>query len=91
MGFTKNKAWSIVIALIALILLNVVAFVLPVEHNVLFWLGYSFAIFANLLLVSTAVITLNKPNINETFLGLPALSVAWIYFSVQTAFSIWQP
>lgn len=90
MGFTKNKAWSIVIALIALILLNVVAFVLPVEHNVLFWLGYSFAIFANLLLVSTAIITLNKPNINETFLGLPALSVAWIYFSVQTVFSIWQ-
>lgn len=90
MGFTKNKAWSIVIALIALILLNVVAFILPVEHNVLFWMGYSFATFANLILVSTAVITLNKPNINETFLGLPALSVAWIYFVVQTGFSIWQ-
>ena len=47
MGFTKNKAWSIVIALIALILLNVVAFILPVYHGIHFWMGYSFAIFSN--------------------------------------------
>lgn len=90
MGFTKNKAWSIVIALIALILLNVVAFVLPVYHGIHFWMGYSFAIFSNLVLVVTAVITLNKPNINKTFLGLPALSVSWIYFVAQTALSVWQ-
>ena len=90
MGFTKNKAWSIVIALIALILLNVVAFILPVYHGIHFWMGYSFAIFSNLVLVVTAIITLNKPNVNKTFLGLPALSVAWIYFVVQTALSVWQ-
>ena len=90
MGFTKNKAWSIVIALIALILLNVVAFILPVYHCIHFWMGYSFAIFSNLVLVVTAAITLNKPNVNKTFLGLPALSIAWIYFVVQTALSVWQ-
>ena len=90
MGFTKNKAWSIVIALIALILLNVVAFILPVYHGIHFWMGYSFAIFSNLVLAITAIITLNKPNVNKTFLGLPALSVAWIYFAVQTALSVWQ-
>ena len=90
MGFTKNKAWSIVIALIALILLNVVAFILPVYHGIHFWMGYSFAIFSNLVLVVTAVITLNKPNVNKTFLGLPALSIAWIYFVVQTSLSVWQ-
>ena len=42
------------------------------------------------MLVVTAIITLNKPNVNKTFLGLPALSVAWIYFVVQTALSVWQ-
>ncbi len=90
MGFTKNKAWSIVIALIALILLNIVAFVLPVKHSILYWMGYSFAVFANLILVVTAVITFNKPNLNETFLGMPSLTVAVIYFVVQTALSIRQ-
>ncbi|MBO4897117.1 MAG: hypothetical protein J5590_02310 [Clostridia bacterium] len=90
MGFTRNKAWSIVIALIALILLNVVAFILPVYHGIHFWMGYSFAVFANIVLVVTAVVTLNKPNISKTFLGLPALSVVWIYFAIQTGLSIWQ-
>ena len=90
MGFTKNKAWSIVIALIALILLNVVAFILPVYHGIHFWMGYSFDVFANLVLVITALVTLNKPDMNKTFLGFPALSLAWIYFVVQTALSVWQ-
>ena len=53
-------------------------------------MGYSFAVFANIVLVVTAIITLNKPNINKTFLGLPALSVAWIYFVIQTGLSIKQ-
>lgn len=43
-----------------------------------------------LLLVVSAVIFLNKPNVNKTFLGLPALSVSWIYFLAQTALSVWQ-
>ena len=90
MGFTKNKAWSIVISLLALILLHVVAFILPVYHGIHFWMGYSFAVFANIVLVVAAIITLNKPNINKTFLGLPALSVAWIYFIIQTGLSIKQ-
>lgn len=90
MGFTKNKAWSIVISLIALIVFNVVAFILPVEHSILFWMGYTFEIFSNLFLLVTALITLNKTNINDTFHGLPALSVSWIYFIVQTVLSIWQ-
>lgn len=90
MGFTKNKAWSIVISLIALIVFNVIAFILPVEHHILFWMGYSFAIFSNLFLLVVTLVTLNKTNINDTFHGLPALSVAWIYFVIQIAFSIWQ-
>lgn len=90
MGFTKNKAWSIVIALIGLILLNIVAFILPVYHGIHFWMGYSFAIFSNLVLVISAVIVFNKPNVNKTFLELPALSVSWIYFLAQTALSVWQ-
>jgi len=90
MGFTKNKAWSIVIALIALIVFNIFAFAIPANHNIAYWMGYSFAVFANIVLVFTAVISLNKPNLKETFFGLPSLTVAWIYFIVQTILSILQ-
>lgn len=90
MGITKNKAWSIIIAIIALILLNLVAFIIPVNHGITFWLGYSFAIFANLTIVATSIVTLNKQNLNDTFLGLSPLSVSWIYFLIQTTLSIFQ-
>ena len=46
MGFTKNKAWSIVIALILITVFNVAMFTLPLEHGIMFWMGYSFEIFS---------------------------------------------
>lgn len=90
MGFTKNKGLSVVITLIALVVLSVLAFALPVEHTVQFWMGYSFAVFANVFLLAITLIALNKPSLNDKFHGLPVISLAWIYFIVQTVLSIWQ-
>lgn len=90
MGFTKNKGWSVVIALIALIAFSVVTFLLPVKRSVLFWMGYSFTVFATLFLLAVILITLNKPSLNDKFHGLPILNLAWIYFVLQLSLSIWQ-
>lgn len=90
MGFTKNKAWCIIIALICLIFFNVVAFVIPITHGLMFWMGYGFAVFANLLLVFNAVIAFGKTDISQAFFNLPSLTVAWGYFALQTFVSIWQ-
>ncbi len=90
MGFTKNKGWSVVIALIALIVFSVVAFVLPVKHSILFWMGYSFTVFATLFLLAVILITLNKPSVNDKFHGLPVANLAWTYFVLQLGLSVWQ-
>ena len=90
MGFTKNKAWSIVITLILIIVFNVIMFMLPLEHGVIFWMGYSFEIFSAIFLLSVTMILLNKSNINDKFHGLPALSIGWIYFVIQTGLSVKQ-
>lgn len=90
MGFTKNKAWSIVIALILIIVFNVIMFILPLEHGVVFWMGYSFETFSVVFLLSTALLLLNKSDINDKIYGLPVLSVGWLYFVIQTVLSVKQ-
>ena len=90
MGFTKNKAWSIVIALILIIVFNVIMFMLPLEHGVLFWMGYSFEIFSIIFLLSVSLVLLNKSYINDKFHGLPVLSIGWLYFVIQTGLSVKQ-
>ena len=56
MGFTKNKAWSIVIALILIIVFNVTMFMLPLEHGVMFWMGYSFEIFSDIFRYPNSIV-----------------------------------
>jgi len=90
MGFTKNKAWSIVIALILLIVFNVVMFILPLEHGVMFWMGYSFETFSAVFLLSTTLLLLNKSDINDKFYRLPVWYVGWLYFVIQTVLSVKQ-
>ena len=90
MGFTKNKAWSIVIALILIIVFNVIMFMLPLEHGVMFWMGYSFEIFSIIFLLSVSLVLLNKSYINDKFHGLPVLSIGWLYFVIQTGLSVKQ-
>ena len=90
MGFTKNKGWSVIIALIALVVFSVIAFILPVNHSILFWMGYSFTVFATLFLLSVILITLNKPSLNDKFHSLPIVNLTWSYFVIQLALSIWQ-
>lgn len=90
MGFTKNKAWSIVIALILIIVFDVVMFMLPLERGVMFWMGYCFEIFSVIFLLSVSLVLLKKPNINDKFHGLPVLSVGWLYFVIQTVISVMQ-
>ncbi len=90
MGFTKNKAGCIVIALILITVFNVAMFTLPLEHGIMFWMGYSFEIFSVIFLLSVTLVLLNKSNINDKFHRLSALAVGWIYFVLQTGLSVKQ-
>ena len=88
MNLNKNKGISIVGAIIVLVLFHVLAFVVPVPHTVTFWLGYSFALFAALLFLSTTLILFGKNTKEARFLNLPMVSIAWIYFVLQMILSV---
>ncbi len=90
MGFTKNKAWSIVITLILAIVFNISMFIIPLEHGTVFWLGYSFEMLASIFLLATELILLGKVDINDKFHGLSSMYIGWIYFVIQTVLSIKQ-
>lgn len=90
MEVTKNKAWSVVISIILLILFNIAAFALPVIHGIPFWLGYSFGIFAIIFLLCVSIFLFNGKYLDDTFKRMPVLSVAWIYFVIQMILSFRQ-
>lgn len=90
MGFTKSKGFSIVITVIALVMFNIAAFLLPCAHTVEFWMHYAFAVFSILLALAAGLIFLGKENPQKRFLRLPAISLSWIYSAVQIIFSVSQ-
>ena len=90
MGFTKNKAWSVVIALIFAVAFNVIMFMLPLKHGIMFWMGYAFEMFSAVFLLLSAMVLLNKFDISGRFHALSALYVGWIYFVIQTVLSVKQ-
>ena len=90
MKLSKGQGMSLFAAFILFGIFNVVVFLAPLAHTVVFWLGYFFALFALATIVSTLVLYFGKPVPEHKFLSLPAVKVAWTYFVVQTALSVWE-
>ena len=90
MKLSKGQGMSLFAAFILFGIFNVVVFLAPLAHTVVFWLGYFFALFALATIVLTLGLYFGKPVPEEKFLSLPAVKVAWTYFVLQTALSIWE-
>lgn len=90
MTFNKNKGVSVVAAMILLVVFSAIAFLVPVQHNLIFWLGYSFAVFATILLSAMFVFLFDSKDNEERFFKLAHVKLAWVYFVIQIALSIWQ-
>lgn len=90
MGFTKRKGVATVAILIIAAVFNVAAFLLPVPHSVTFWLGYSFAMLSAVLMLAVILFLFHAEDSTKTFLRLPLAKIAWAYFVLQIAASIWQ-
>lgn len=88
MKLSKGQGISLFAAIIIFAILSIVAFLAPLEHTVVFWLGYFFALFAVMTIALTLVLYFGKPVAEEKFLSLPAVKVAWTYFVLQTALSV---
>ena len=90
MKLSKGQGMSLFAAFILFGIFNVVVFLAPLAHTVVFWLGYFFALFALATITLTLILYFGKPVQEEKFLSLPAVKVAWTYFVLQTALSVWE-
>ncbi len=90
MKLSKGQGISLFTAIVAFGIFNTVVFLAPLTHSVNFWLGYFFELFSLITMVLTLVLYFGKPAKEEQFLSLPPVKVAWTYFVVQTALSVWE-
>lgn len=90
MKLSKGQGMSIFTALIVFALFNIVVFLAPLSHTIVFWLGYFFALFALIVMALTISLYFGKSVKEDKFLNLPAIKVAWAYLVLQTAISVWE-
>lgn len=88
MRLSKGQGISLFAAFILFGIFNVFAFLAPLAHTVVFWLGYFFALFALVTITLTLVLHFGKPVPEDKFLSLPSVKVAWVYFVLQTVLSV---
>lgn len=85
----KKHIKGIVAALIALVLFNVIAFVIPFTKTMTFWVGYGFAIVSFILLISVCFGTNSAgKELKSRFLGCPIIYIATCYLTVQIIASL---
>lgn len=90
MKLSKGQGMSLFFAFLLFGIFNVVVFLAPLTHTVVFWQGYFFVLFALATIALTLVLYFGKPVQEEKFLSLPAVKMAWTYFVLQTALSVWE-
>ena len=90
MKSSKGLGISLFTAIITFGIFTTVIFLAPLEHTIIFWLGYLFAVFALVVTASVLALYFAKPIKEKKFLSLPAVKTVWTYFILQTALSVWE-
>lgn len=88
MGFNKKKGISAVAVLLVLGVFNAIAFLLPLEHTITFWMGYGFSTLSAFIMLASLVFLFNSDDKEQSFLRLPIVKLAWGYFVIQTLLGI---
>ena len=87
MRLTKAQGISCFAAVIAFAIFSVALFVLPVEKDLVFWLGYIFAIYALVVMFVSLLNFFNKQYKEERFLNLPVVVLSWLFLISQMGLS----
>ncbi|MBR6693805.1 MAG: hypothetical protein IKL62_02530 [Clostridia bacterium] len=90
MKISKGQGVSLFTSIIIFTIFNIVVFLAPLAHTVVFWLGYFFALYALITFALTLTLYFGKPVKEDKFLSLPAVKIAWVYFIIQTALSLFE-
>jgi len=85
----KNNLRGLITVLILLAVFNVLSFVIPFEHNAVFWLSYSFGMLALVLQLPLLYVAFRKGDTPKSrFYGFPIAQIGAIYLLVQLVLSL---
>jgi len=90
MNISRNNAMSIALAVIIMVVLSVIAFLLPFTRSSTFFIGYFFAMLANVLTIGVIIYSLGRGNLKSKFYGMPLIFVVWSYLAIQVIVSFIQ-
>lgn len=86
---SKNLIKTIAIYAIVLVIVNLIVFSIPFEHNSAFWAGYIFSMVAILAQVAVAFLAMsNATGLKKKVYTFPIFKMGAIYLGVQLALSL---
>ena len=90
MKLSKGQGISFFASTIIFGIFSLIIFLTPLEHTIIFWLGFFFALFAFIAITTVMVLYFDKSTKEDKFLNLPVVRVAWTYLILQMAISVWE-
>lgn len=80
----KDTIRAVVVAVVALVIYNLISFVIPFAHTVAFWISYGFALAAFAVVCASIYIAFIKnPDAKSRFYGFPIARIGIIYGIAQ--------
>jgi hypothetical protein len=83
MKITKNRGMFFISVFIALVMYNVIVFVIPILRGGWFWTGYGFTVLAILLAAAVIYYTFDKEDLRSKFYRVPLTFLALCYLGIQ--------
>lgn len=86
---SKNLIKTIAIYVIAIVIVNLIVFSIPFEHNSAFWAGYIFSMVAILAQIGVAFLAMNNSiGLKKKVYSFPIFKMGAIYLGVQLCLSL---
>ena len=85
----KDTIRAIIIAVVALVVYNLIAFVIPFAHTAAFWISYGFTLVAFAVVCASIYIAFVKnPDAKSRFYGFPIARIGVLYSGAQLVVSL---
>ena len=95
----KDTLRATIVAVIAFVIYNLIAFVIPFAHTAAFWISYGFTLAAFAVVATSIYIAfIKQPDVKSRFYGFPVARIGVIYGAAQLvvslvvmALALWMP
>ena len=95
----KDTLRATAVAVIAFVIYNLIAFVIPFAHTAAFWISYGFTLAAFAVVAASIYIAfIKQPDVKSRFYGFPVARIGVIYGAAQLvvslvvmALALWMP